>query len=87
MVLKGLAMPSFHVFCLSPPFFLPHTDWAGFHQGFQVDYFTLLLGSKFYLQVSKGHDMKSTEEKGSKIIVNFGNAGGRSFTNQLTNVF
>lgn len=62
-------------------------DWAGFHQGFQVEYFTLLLGSKFYLLVSKGYDMKSTEEKGSKIIVNFGNVGGGSLTNQLKNVF
>lgn len=35
--------------------------------------------------------MKSIEEKGSKIIVNFGNIGGHSLTNEsghlLTNVF
>lgn len=91
VLLKGLAVPSFHPFRPLPPFFLPNMDLAGFHQRVRVEYFILLSCPKFYLQVSKRYNMKSMEEKGSKIIVNFGKIGGHSLTNEsghlLTNVF
>lgn len=71
----------------SAPFLLQHTDLVGFHWNIYWNIsFILLSCTEFYVQVSKGQNMESTEEKGPTIGVNFGDIGGHPWTDQLTNM-
>lgn len=61
--------PSFHLFCLLPPFFLPLT-WPVSIKGLKWDISCIPLWyTKFYSQFCKGQTMKSPEEKDVKMVV------------------
>ena len=65
---KDFAIPSFHLFCLPSSSHTP--TWLVSIRDLEWDIsFIPLPCAKFYLQFSKGYNMKSKDEKVSKIVV------------------